>query len=393
LQRRAIIAGAGIGGLATAIALSQTGFNVTLYERANKLEEFGAGLQLTPNATRILSQLSVLDRVRQLASRPRAVQTLRGSDNAKLMRLPLDDAEHRWGAPYLVIHRADLQGALLEAVLGRTDVELSLGAAVVGFVSDGDRISVDLRRGPTLARDEADLLIGADGLRSQVRDRLGLGSPNQANFTGQVAYRGTVDADGSNPEWTRSDIVLRLGPEAHLVQYPLRCGSIINLVAIIRSAWRGSADDEWDGAADRSTLERAFAGWSKETRTLIGAPIQWRAWPLYRRPPIARFSIGRVALVGDAAHPMVPFLAQGAAQAIEDAGALGRIVAQVREVPAALAIYSRDRVARAARVQREALKQGRIYHLSGPLAFGRDVTMRMLGAHRIRERYDWLYGA
>ena len=275
------------------------------------------------------------------------------------MRLPLDDAEHRWGAPYLVIHRADLQRALVEAVLGRADVELSLGATVVGFVSDGERISVDLRRGPTVARDEADLLIGADGLRSQVRDRLGLGAPDQAEFTRRIAYRAIVDADGSNPHWTRSDIVLRLGPEAHLVQYPLRRGSIINLVAIIRSAWRGgSADEEWDGAADRSTLERAFAGWSKETRTLIGAPVQWRAWPLYCRPPIARFSIGRVALVGDAAHPMVPFLAQGAAQAIEDAGALGRVIAQAREVPTALAIYSRDRVARAARVQDEAAQTG-----------------------------------
>ncbi len=393
MQRRAIIAGAGIGGLTTGIALAQADFNVTLYERANKLEEFGAGLQLTPNATRILSRLGVLDRVRQLASRPRALQALRGSDNAKLMRLPLDDADRRWGAPYLVIHRADLQRALVDAVPCRADVELSLGTTVVGFVRDGDRILVDLRRGPTLARDEADLLIGADGLRSQVRDRLGLGAPNQANFTGHVAYRAMVDADGSNPRWTRSDIVLRLGPEAHLVQYPLRCGSIINLVAIIRSAWQGhGAHHEWDSAADRSTLERAFAGWSKETRALIGAPIQLRAWPLYHRPPIARFSIGRVALVGDAAHPMVPFLAQGAAQAIEDAGRLGCIVAQVRDIPTALAIYSCDRVARAARVQRESLNQGRTYHLSGPPALGRDVAMRMLGAHRIRERYDWLYG-
>ena len=128
------------------------------------------------------SQLGVLDRVRQLASKPRAVQTLRGSDNAKLMRLPLDDADRRWGAPYLVIHRADLQRALVEAVLGRADIELSLGTTVVGFVSDGDRISVDLRRGPTVARDEADLLIGADGLRSQVRDRLGFGRARSSRF-------------------------------------------------------------------------------------------------------------------------------------------------------------------------------------------------------------------
>jgi salicylate hydroxylase len=165
-------------------------------------------------------------------------------------------------------------------------------------------------------------------------------------------------------------------------------------VATIRSPSRaGGGDQQWDGAADRSTLERAFAGWSKEARALIGAPVQWRAWPLYCRPPIPSFSLGRAALVGDAAHPMVPFLAQGAAQAIEDAGALGRVVTQAQDIPAALALYSRDRVERAARVQRAALRQGRIYHLGGPLAFARDTTMRMLGPRRLSERYDWLYGA
>jgi salicylate hydroxylase len=394
LPRRAFIAGAGIGGLAAAIALSRAGFNVTVYERTNELGEYGAGLQLTPNATRILYELGVLDRVRPFASTPCGILALRGSDDAKLMRLPLDDAEGRWGAPYLVIHRADLQRALVEASLRQAGVELSLGATIVDFARCGDRISVGLRRGSTVASDDADLLIGADGLRSQVRDRLGLGAPDRAAFSGQVAYRAIVSADDDNAQRMGSDIVLRLGPEAHLVQYPLRAGSIINLVATISSPWRaGGADREWDGPADRSILERAFARWSRQTRMLIDAPTQWRAWPLYSRPPIASFSFGRVALVGDAAHPMVPFLAQGVAQAIEDAGALGRILAQVGDVPAALAIYSRDRVARANRVQREAVNQGRIYHLSGPLAFARDVAMRMLGPRRLRERYDWLYGA
>ncbi|HEY3622257.1 MAG TPA: FAD-dependent monooxygenase, partial [Roseiarcus sp.] len=155
----------------------------------------------------------------------------------------------------------------------------------------------------------------------------------------------------------------------------------------------GGADYQRDGADNRSILESAFTGWSKEARALTSAPIQWGVWPLYCRPPISSFSLGRVALVGDAAHPMVPFLAQGAAQAIEDAGALARILAQVQDIPAAVAIYSRDRVWRAARVQREALKLGRIYHMSGPLAFARDATMRMLGSRRLIERYDWLYGA
>ena len=394
MPRRAIIAGAGIGGLAAAIALSRAGFNVTIYERAEKLEEFGAGLQVTPNATRVLARLGVLGRVREFSSKPNAVLALRGSDDAKLMRLPIDDAERRWGAEYLVIHRADLQTALVEVVSGQPGVELSLGAAVTGFAADDKTISVGLQRGLRMERDEADLLIGADGLRSQVREGLGFGAPDQTDFTGRVAYRAIVNAEDADPRWERSDIVLRLGPEAHLVQYPLRRGSIINLVATIRSPWRaGGADQQWDGAADRSTLERAFAGWSKEARALIGAPAQWRAWPLYCRPPIPSFSLGRAALVGDAAHPMVPFLAQGAAQALEDAGALGRIVAEARDLPAALAIYSRERVERAARVQREALRQGRIYHLSGPLAFARDMTMRMLGPRRLSERYDWLYGA
>jgi salicylate hydroxylase len=394
LPPSAIIAGAGISGLASAIALSQAGFKVRIYERTDKLEEFGAGLQITPNAARILPRLGVLKRVRQFSSKPDAVLALRGSDNAELMRLPLVDAERRWGAEYLVIHRADLQTALLEAANSQPGVELSLGATVSSFANDYDSVSVSLHRGRTTMRDKADLLIGADGLRSQVRNGLGFGAPDQANFTGRVAYRAVVNAENADPRWARSEIVLRLGPDAHLVQYPLRHGSIINLVATIKSACRaGAADHQWDGPVDRPALERAFAGWSKEARALIGAPTQWRAWPLYCRPPIPSFSLGRAALVGDAAHPMVPFLAQGAAQAIEDAGALGRVAARAQDIPVALAAFSRDRVERAARVQRQALRQGRIYHLSGPLAFARDMTMRMLGPRRLGERYDWLYGA
>jgi len=321
---------------------------------------------------------------------------LRGSDSAELMRMPLDGAERRWGAAYLIIHRADLQRALVDAVRGQSAIELTLGATLLNFADNGERLSVELGRGEIQIRDEADLLIGADGLRSQVRDRLGFGAQDQAEFAGRIAYRALLNADDANVQWTQN-IILRLGRKAHLVQYPLRGGSLINLVATIGSATptRGVnyADREEDERAIGSTLEDAFSGWSREARLLTKAPAEWRAWPLYHRSPISSFSLGRVALVGDAAHPMVPFLAQGAAQAIEDAGAIGRILAQVRDIPTALSMYSRDRVARAGRVQREAIKLGRIYHLGGPWALARDTTMRLLGARGLIERYDWLYGA
>ena len=393
MPRRAIIAGAGIAGLTAAIALLRAGFTVAIYERANSLDELGVGLQVTPNATRILARLGVLERVLPYASRPRAVVVLRGSDGTELMRMPLDGAERRWGAAYLVTRRADLQRALIDAVCGQSAIELTLGATVLNFADNGGRLSVGLARGVTQTRDEADLLIGADGLRSQVRDQLGFGAQDQAEFAGRIAYRAIVNANDVSPQWMEN-IILRLGKDVHLVQYPLRSGSIINLVATVGSASpTDGADPEKDGAANRSYLERAFQ-WvvqrSALTDTGSGSVARLAA---LSPTPISTFSLGRVALVGDAAHPMVPFLAQGAAQAIEDAGAIGHILAQMQDIPAAVSIYSRDRVARATRVQREALKLGRIYHMSGPWAFARDTTMRLLGPQGLIQRYDWLYGA
>jgi salicylate hydroxylase len=394
MARRAIIAGAGIGGLSTALALAQAGFEVAVYERAEAFEEFGAGLQLTPNATRVLARLGALAGALKAAMAPQAILTLRGSDDSELLRLPLDDAERRWGAPYLTIHRADLQRALAEAVRRRPGVSLTLDVSLTGLASESGRVAVALKRGPSAMRDVADLLIGADGLRSVVRESLVRSEGAEAAFAGRIAFRATVEARLVDRRWLRPVVVLRLGPKAHLVHYPLRGGSVANIVAVVEQGWRkDTTGDLWDGDADKRVLDRAFASWSPETRALITAASVWRAWPLYVRPPIPSFSLGRAALVGDAAHPMVPFLAQGAAQAIEDAGALGRIFSQTDDVPSGLAEYSRDRAARANQVQAESAKLGRIYHLSGPLALARDAAMRLIGPRRLSARYDWLYGA
>jgi salicylate hydroxylase len=376
------------------LALSQAGFDITLYERSEGLEEFGAGLQLTPNATRVLSRLEVLESVRALATRPSAVCAFRGSDDLVLTRVPVADAERRWGAPYLAIHRADLQRALAEAVLRHPNVELRFGTSVGDIAIHRERITIGVMRGLATMQDSADLLIGADGLRSRVRERFGLGEADKPAFAGRVAFRATVGAPRIDSRWMQQEVCVRIGPNAHLVHYPLRGGSILNLVAVIESAWLGAVDDRpWDGVADRRALDRPFSRWSKATHDLLAAAGRWRAWPLYCRPPIASFSLGRMALLGDAAHPMAPFLAQGAAQAIEDAGALKRIFLQTESVPDGLTAYSRERVGRAARIQIEAQRQGRIYHLDGPLAFARDAIIKLLGPDRLSSRYDWLYGA
>ena len=394
MRRRAIIAGAGIGGLATALALSRAGFDITLYERSEGLEEFGAGVQLTPNANRVLSRLEVLESVLSLATGPSAVCAFRGSDDFTLTRMPVADAEQRWGAPYLLIHRADLQRVLAEAVRQRPNVEMRFGTTVGDITIHRDRISIGVMRGLATIQDSADLLVGADGLRSRVRECFELGETDKPAFTGRVAFRATVDARCIDPHWMKREVCVRLGPNAHLVHYPLRGGSILNLVAVIESAWRGAAGNHpWDGVADRPAVDRAFSRWSKATRELLATAGRWRAWPLYCRLPIASFSRGRIALLGDAAHPMVPFLAQGAAQAIEDAGVLERIFSRTESVPDGLIAYSRARVGRAARIQIEAERQGRIYHMSGPMAFARDAVMNLLGPERLRSRYDWLYGA
>ena len=204
MSRRAIIAGAGIGGLATALALSRAGFDITLYERSEGLEEFGAGLQLTPNANRVLSRLEVLENVLALATRPSAVCAFRGSDDFTLTRMPVADAEQRWGAPYLVIHRADLQRVLAEAVRRRPNVELRFGTTVGDVAIHRDRISIGVMRGLATIQDSADLLVGADGLRSRVRERFGLGETDKPTFAGRVAFRATVDAPRIDSRWMQA---------------------------------------------------------------------------------------------------------------------------------------------------------------------------------------------
>jgi salicylate hydroxylase len=393
MRRRALIAGAGIGGLTAAIALARQNFDVAIFERTPTLEEIGAGLQLTPNATRLLDKLGLLEAIERRALAPRAVRIFRGRDGAELARLPLKATE-RWGAPYLVLRRADLQAALAEHVAADPTIKPTLGIGVSGFRQDATGVTLDLKHGEVRLAERGDLLIGADGIRSVIREKLGFGARNEPNFAGRVAFRATIAAKDAPPRCLEPNVSLHLGAKAHLVHYPVAADAEVNVVAVIESGWREKRnDDPWDGEADRVALTKAFARWSKDAQALLAAARAWRAWPLLSRPALAEMAGGRVALLGDAAHPMLPFLAQGAGQAIEDAAALAESLDATANVTEALAAYSRRRATRTARIQKESEAQARLYHMAGPLALARDLGMRALGPERLLRRYDWIYRA
>ncbi len=386
----AVIAGAGIGGLCTSLCLARAGWRVSLYEKAKVLEETGAGLQLSPNASAILGRLGVIERLTPFALRPKAIRIRRARDGATLALMPLDDAEQRWGAPYLVVHRADLQRALLEAIARESSITLQTGAAVAGFASGENSVAVAIEQGAVRLKAAGDCLIGADGVRSFVRQRLGA---ECARFSGWTAWRTTVDAARAPPAMRREETILWLGRKAHLVHYPLRGGAIVNVVAIVNEDFCPDGADFWSSPGDRNFLGARFSGWDEAARDLLRAAPDWRKWPLFDCHPIAAWAAGRVALMGDAAHPMLPFLAQGAAQAIEDAGALGEVLPRGQNIEASLRAYQEARCPRAARVQRESRRQAKIYHLAGPAALLRDMALRALGPQKMLARYDWLYNA
>ncbi len=384
----ALIAGAGIGGLCTAICLARRGWRVGLYEKAKFLDEAGAGLQLSPNASAILQKIGIIERLTRFALCPQAITIRRARDGATLALMPLEDAERRWGAPYLAVHRADLQRVLLDTAARESGIHLVTGAAVNGIEQDANGVSVAIGQGTIVSKVEGDCVIGADGVRSFVRQFLGAES---ARFTRRTAWRALAEAARVPAAMRRQETTLWLGRGAHLVHYPLRGGTVINVVAIVDEDFCSGEENFWASPGDPRFLEPRFDGWDGAARELLSAASGWRKWPLFDCRPIANWVTGRVALMGDAAHPMLPFLAQGAAQTIEDADALGVALDQGKDICAGLRAYQAMRHARATRVQKESRRQAAIYHLTGPAAFLRDAALRALSGSRMLARYDWLY--
>jgi salicylate hydroxylase len=358
-------------------------------EQAERLEETGAGIQLSPNAARILIELGLADRLRPLATAPAALRVLRAASGREIVRVPLTDAEQRYGAPYWVIHRGDLQGALADAAHRQLGITVKLGLRVEDFVTHANGLTV-LSRGKAGEHDERGIaLIAADGVWSHMRGRIG--HKVSPRFAGRTAWRGLIPAHAVAPEFREPVVHLWLGRDAHLVHYPVKAGRVINVVVITADRWNAPG---WSEPASRTDVIPRFAAasWVLPARALVGLPEAWLKWALYDCRPLRRWSKGPVALLGDAAHPMLPFLAQGAAMAIEDAAVAAQCLARQPDDPSgALRTYCAIRRSRTRKVQRAAARNGARYHLGGASGFVRDTAMRMMGGERLLHHYDWIY--
>ncbi len=384
--RTILIAGAGIGGLAAAIALAREGYRPLILERAEKLEEAGAGIQLTPNAVQALDRLGVLGTVRARAVAAGALVVACGETGRELARVPLQGAERRFGAPWLVTLRADLQRALLSAAEDIVDIEFAYGAEVNDFAIHARGVTaLTTQKG----RSEEQLgiaLVGADGLWSSVRARLH--GNTQPQFSGLVAWRALVPARALPAAYAEPLVRLWLGPDAHVVHYPVAGGETINVVGIFHSDWQ---DRGWSAPAGIADLPRTCDHWAEMPQQALAAARSFQRWALADRDPLTSWGDGCVTLLGDAAHPMLPTLAQGAGAALEDAVVLARRMKKTGDVAQAMRDYEIERMPRTARMQQGARFNARMYHASGPLRWARDLKLRW-DAERLIDRHAWIYG-
>jgi salicylate hydroxylase len=394
-----LIAGGGMGGLAAALACARAGWQPRIFEQAKQFSEVGAGIQLGPNATRILGGWGLAHALSEVAAFPQQLRVRSAHDGAQLGVLRLGEAvEERYGAPYATVHRADLQAVLVEAVRA-AGFQPTLSSRVIAVQPESEGVTVAIEDtgaagGDALIPVMGDALIGADGLWSSVREHVWHDEPPQP--TGHVAYRGVVPQADLPAGLRSNDVNVWLGPRMHLVAYPVRGGSQLNVVVIVQGQAPGPAQD-WDQEALAGKLQETMGKLCTPLRDRVCAMPSWRLWALNDRIPVRsadEMARGRVALLGDAAHPMRPYFAQGACMAIEDAAELARLLSRAAggavDVPQALRAYALNRWQRDARVQALSRRNGRIFHATGLVRWGRDLALRMSGERLLDQ--PWLYG-
>jgi salicylate hydroxylase len=379
---RVVVIGGGIGGLTAALTLIRAGLDVEVFEQAPELHEVGAGIQISPNATRILYRLGLSEALERIGVRPLTFEFLRWDDGRVLMRSPLgDECVRLFGAPYYHFHRADLLAVLAAAVPSK---RIHLGHRCVGVAERQDSVEARFDNGSIA---EADALIGADGIHSVVRTAI-LG-PESPRFSGNVAYRGLVPAARLAYLGMAPKSNLWAGPNRHFVHYFVGAGRYVNWVGVVPDEWRV---ESWTARGEIADALAKFDGWHRQVREIIGAADVTNRWALYDRDPLDTWTVGRVALLGDAAHAMLPFMAQGAVQSIEDAAVLAKCLGAVDTdgVTVALRRYEAIRKPRASQCQLGSRNNAVMFHLpDGEEQRRRDANLSSalsgLGSH------GWLY--
>ena len=385
-QPSAIIAGGGIGGLAAALGLAAKGCRVTVLEQAEAFGEIGAGIQIGPNAFHAMDYLGIGDVGRARAVYIDAAVMMDGMSGEEIFRAPLDEAFRKYfGNPYAVIHRADLHGAFLEACRGSPVIDLVTRERVVGYETQAGGIRVTTEAGSVYA---ADALVGADGVRSKVREQLTGG--DTLRVSGHVAYRAVLPIEKMPEDLRWNAATLWAGPKCHMVHYPLQGWRSFNLVATFVTDLENVGSNE---PGQREEVLSRFADIVPKARKLLEIPTEWRRWVLGDRDPIAKWSDGRVTLLGDAAHPTYQYFAQGACMAMEDAVCLADSVAKAHgDFAAAFQHYQDQRIPRAYRVVLCSRELGRVYHADGVERLVRNAWLKGKTPEQFYSSMQWLYG-
>ena len=383
---RILIAGGGIGGLAAALALLKRGFDVEVYEQASELKEVGAGLQLSANGNRVLYALGVGDALKLMSCEARAkeIRLWNTGDTWKLFDLGAVSVE-RYGYPYFTVYRPDLLGVLAAAVRALKPDAIHLQARCAGFEQDDSGVTLLLESGQA----RGDVLIGADGVHSKIRQ--GLFGADAPEFTGLMAWRGVIPIEKLPEHLHRLVGTNWVGPGGHIVHYPLRAGRLMNFVGV-----RERADWQVESWSVRGTTDEClgdFAGWHQDIQLMIKAIDVPYKWALMHRPPLDRWSIGRVSLLGDACHSTLPFLAQGAVMAIEDGFILARALEAATDATSALTRYENARRERTKRMVEGAAANTKRFHNPelASVEGARAYVDREWTEARVKERYEWLF--
>lgn len=398
-----LIAGGGIGGLTAALCLARRGYCVSVFEQASAFGEIGAGIQLSPNCSRVLHDLGLAPALREIAFLPEGTEMRHWRRGRVIAANPLGDSvREQYGFPYYHVHRADLMSVLVAAARAQPGITLHTGARISAIEQDADSVRVSIGD----ARHQGHLLIGADGIHSVVRTHLF--GPQAPNYTGNLAWRALIPAHRLPRDLVRPNATVWWGPGKHFVHYYVRGGALVNCVCVVeKDGWQS---ESWTERGDRAELKRDFAGWHADIQTLIDAmaPDACFKWALFDRPPLAQWSVGRITLMGDACHPTLPFMAQGAAMAIEDAAVLANClsrnrpegtaalvgapgaaanVSETAALAAALAAYEAARRPRTSRIQAGSRRNATVFHLSGIQAWLRNRAV----AQARGQLLDWLY--